>query len=326
MKKTYSILLFALLLSACEVTEKTVSPIGDEVGASDTSGNSSQGSGDTSVDVDVKVTSHTSGQRVSAQSILVSGDCQNSLGDVEISGDIQGGTAFTSCSGNRFSRIVTLNNFNSKNTINVKQGFGANFNQSSLDIVLFARAAFCGDGIVNQSFEVCDSTAGCDEFCQSGGAFPANLVLARVRVNSVSNQGNGSVTRDIFLGSETHSIPSGVWFPVMQNGVVFFDPQTNTFDQAPGLLARRIGSEIKLMLKTSLTASDFEHIDGRLEFHNAFASSLRNGIGLEATESGQDGFAELDPDQDEIVIESGISHFWFSETTEDDAYFTEWSQ
>ena len=331
MLKFLSLVLCLFVLNACKVTEKTVdlASTGTSSITSDESTNSGNGGnnsgGGSTQSIDAKVTSHINNQEVSAQVVAISGDCSSGLGNVSVSGDVSAAPVSLDCENNRFSGFVTLLNFNGDNQITVSQGSGANLNQSSVNLSLFARAPFCGDGTINQGFEVCDGSSDCNEFCQSTSFSHPDLVLARVRVNSVSNQGNGSMTSNVFLGSETHSIPAGTWFPVFFNGTFFFDAQTGTFDQAPGILVRRIGSEVKLMMSTGLTSSDFEHVDGRLEFQNASAIGIRNGIGSEAAENANDGVAELDPDQDETVIESGVSHFWLSEDTGDDAYFTEWN-
>lgn len=318
-----------LLSIGCKVTEKTVDQsssgsnitAGSDSTGSDTSGG---GGGGTAVGKDAKVTSHFNGQQVDAADVFIEGQCDSSLGNVIVEGNINASPVTMSCQANTFSGIVKLTEFNALNSLTVSQGAGASFVQSNIDLSLFARAAFCGDNVVNQDFEVCDGDVGCDEFCQNASSANDDLVLARVRVSNVVNIGNGEATNNVFLGSGQFSIPSNVWFPVFFNGSFFFDQQTTFFSDAPGILVRRIGSEIKLMLSTGLSSSDLEHIDGRLEFQNAIAKDIRNGIGAEAAENESDGIGEFDPDQDEIFIESGISHFWFSEDEGDDAYFTEW--
>ena len=273
---------------------------------------------------ELTVLSHISGQRVSTQQITLAGDCDSTLGDVTVSGDVIGSPVQISCNNQVYSSSVILLNFNQANNFTVIQS-GAVENLIDFTLTLFVRAPFCGDEIVNQSFESCDGESFCDEFCQNGSNLHPDLVLARVNINSTETVGQGKSKNDVFLGSATQSIPAGVWFPIFLNGSFFVDPPTPSFETAPGLLVRRLTTGIKIALSTRLSLSDFEHIDGSLEFHNAVAVGVTGGIAAESLELGFDGFAELDPDQDEVFIESGASLFWMSESTGEDAYFTQWN-
>ena len=170
----------------CGVTEKTVNR-GD-------ASTSSSGAGTTGEAQTLSVTSHFAAQRIDNQTETIAGTCANGAGDITISGDVQGGSLTTPCNSGLFSVAVTFVNFNSNNSFTVSQG------SESLPFVfeLFARAAYCGDGKVNQDWEICDGSADCTDKCETATLKHADLVLARVKVDELLNEGNGEQTVDIF--------------------------------------------------------------------------------------------------------------------------------
>ncbi|PCI27367.1 hypothetical protein COB52_04915, partial [Candidatus Kaiserbacteria bacterium] len=139
--------------------------------------------------------------RIGLSTFLLSGTCRADKGLVSFAGDLVGPNLTAAClSDGTFSTLVTPTKLHAINTIEVRQNLDNGTAVDSLSFSLFPRDVFCGDGFVNQPFEVCDGGASCDEFCQTPDSFPTDLILAKVKVDSFENSGDGSFTPDIFLG------------------------------------------------------------------------------------------------------------------------------
>ena len=183
-------------------------------------------------------------------------------------------------------------------------------------------APYCGDGVVNQEWEQCDGGEQCTDWCQVPTNQCTEDVFARVVVNTISNTGSGDVTSDIYLGQGVNPIPESTWFPLVLGGSPIIDPAISGYADVPGLAVQRADGEVTLLLYGSRTGADKEHANGYIEFHNSEALTQTSLPGQDKLEKGFDGKKKVKPGQDEVWIDSGLSHFWLTTTTADDGYTT----
>ena len=204
------------------------------------------------------------------------------------------------------------------------------------------RDPYCGDGVENQEWEECDGDDVpqgeiCDERCQIVDDECSDRVFARVNVNKedVQNWGDGNMTSNIYLGSNTYNIPSGVWFLLSEGGVAVNDPDVSGYEDVPGLAVQRLEGQVRAVMHGSNGTEDIEHIDGNIEFYNASVENLLNDTSNNNRLEGEDPFnitAEgskaIAPGDDEVwLVDGDIEHsyFWMTTDIADDGYYTEWS-
>ncbi|GBD33893.1 hypothetical protein HRbin34_00194 [bacterium HR34] len=185
---------------------------------------------------------------------------------------------------------------------------------------------YCGDGLVNQSWEQCDGQSYCTSFCQFNSQCIAG-VFARINVINVENWNGGDMTSDIFLGSASNRIPQGKWFPLYVNGSYIDDSDIGNYEVVPGLAVQRQGSNKKLRVRLHGSHTEAsgtkEHIQGYIEFINASVLTQESdNSGNNKLENPFDNIKEKEPTQDEVWISDNKSMFWLTVTTQDDSFYT----
>ena len=186
----------------------------------------------------------------------------------------------------------------------------------------YEAAPYCGDGIQNQAWEQCDGGDQCTQQCQVVTDQCTEDIFARVVVDTVANTGTGNATSDVFLGQGASSIPSGTWFPVVLAGTPVLDAAISGYEDVAGVAVERGTNGITVLLHGSATGVDKEHVQGYLEFFNSTATSQTSLTGQNKVEKPTDGTKKIKPGQDEIWLDSGVSHFWLTTTTADDGFTT----
>jgi len=205
-------------------------------------------------------------------------------------------------------------------------------NQSSYDPTIddetdpiIGYAPYCGDGIVNQTWEQCDGGIQCSEQCQNVDDNQCrDLSLARVNVTTLENHSNGDVTSDIFLGSVLNKIPSGAWFSIWENGTYTTDADITPYEDVAGLaIERQVGNIRTVLFGSHGPDGSKEHIQGNIEFFNATTTSqTSDNTGNNKLENGFDLVMDNVPGQDEVWIDDDVSYFWLTVTTADDGFNT----
>ena len=193
--------------------------------------------------------------------------------------------------------------------------------------------AYCGDGIVNQSWEQCDSTEGCSVQCQTGTPVCSEDVFVKAVITETQNvQENADMTEDIFLGTSTLPIPSGAWFPVYYNGSYVNDDSIEGYEDVPGIALQRDNGSITTRHYGSHPGDGTqEHVEGYLEFYNAGDLAISN----DESDNGQNRMEGSDwnttipnvsttitAGRDYAWTSATTSSFWMTVTVADDSYFT----
>ena len=183
---------------------------------------------------------------------------------------------------------------------------------------------YCGDGIVNQSWEACDGGSSCTAQCQNQCV---ELSFARVVVEDVFNDVGGDLTSDIFLGGSSNKIPQGVWF-LVHNGISYItDSDILSYDDVPGIAVQRIAGKIRTRIVGShpLPGIIREHVAGYIETFQANVTGQENdptptvGHGLE---NGFDGNKFIGARGDEVWLDGGKSKFYLTAVDVDDSFYT----
>lgn len=230
--------------------------------------------------------------------------------------------------------------------------FGQTYYCVAFNALASGYAAYCGDGVVNQDWEQCDSgsqlelstsntegggggsVVGCSEQCQF--VVPpqqcSDLTLAKIHVDEVLNWQGGDMTGDVFLGSESNVIPSEVWFPLYWNGNYYLDSDLSNYEDVEGFAVQRLQDSLRVVMHGTGAQGDKEHVDGHIEFYNATVGNLTSDNSNSYPNSNQleNGFdgtgVELyNAGNDEVwTADDNMSHYWLTTTTADDGYYTDW--
>ncbi len=191
---------------------------------------------------------------------------------------------------------------------------------------------YCGDGVVNQTWEQCDGGAQCTAQCQTVGQCVA-MSFARITITDVQNieRGsgtNGSVTSDLFLGSASNRIPQGTWFPVFAGGSAITDSDLAAYADVPGLAVQRMAGKIRVLLYGSYPQQPrvppLEHLEGTIEFFQGVATGqvVDTSVNSVLENDAFDGQKFVGARGDELWLSGGKSYFWISVDTANDAFFT----
>jgi hypothetical protein len=194
---------------------------------------------------------------------------------------------------------------------------------------------YCGDGIVNQDWEVCDGGGdSCTAQCQRPDTC-VDKAFARVEATTIKNRPDGNLTDTIYLGGNglANTIPNGVWFLVHdENGpVVDPDMYSDGYALSPGIVLERTSDKTVRLEVSGVDDEETsgEHIEGLIEFFNTSPTSQSNddaGFIGDAVENPTDGIKALNADQDEYWMEGGMSKFWLTVTTANDGFFTHYDE
>jgi hypothetical protein len=209
-------------------------------------------------------------------------------------------------------------------------------------------APYCGDGVVNQTWEMCDNGAAngvtdnvCTAQCQNINQCTTKA-FARAVNTAVSNTGDGDMTTDVFLGGNSYAlnrIPTGTWFMIFDGVNYVSDPTMNgtpltTWSNVPGLAIERMAGGIirsnmfgyhKHDTTVPANYSGTEHTDGYLEFFNTTPLTQSNDTFSDwHIEKWTDGIFGGESN-DEISISGIKSNFWLGVKPASDSFFTTYS-
>ena len=194
--------------------------------------------------------------------------------------------------------------------------------------------SYCGDGVVNQWWEECDSgddpmIVGCSVRCQIMGApVCSEDVFVRAVITDVQNlKTEADMTEDIFLGTSTLPIPNGTWFPVYYDGSYVNDDSIEGYEDVPGLAVQRDNGSVTVRHYGSHpSCTGQEHVEGYLEFYNAGVLGIANDTSdnNRMENWGPDMVAQkaVNAGKDAAWTSTTTSDFWMTVTTADDSYFT----
>lgn len=193
--------------------------------------------------------------------------------------------------------------------------------------VAFNVASYCGDGVVDQDWEQCDSETGCTEQCQwSEQNECSDLVLAKINVNEYNNEGSGTLNDDVYLGSDTNVLVNNIWFPVYWNGAPYaLDPDISAYEDVLGLAVQRLSNSLRIVMHTSLGSSDMEEVDATLEFYNANAKISDDNETMDYSDnSGNNKLENSGAHPDSVNVHDGVADFHLWATTADDGFYVDW--
>ncbi len=185
---------------------------------------------------------------------------------------------------------------------------------------------YCGDGMINQSWEQCDGGAQCTDKCTFGNQC-VDLILARINVTDVKNSTTkpGNMTSDLFIGGSAtqNKIPDNVWFALRHNGTYFNDAAITGYANVPGLAVERDQGKVRVQMYGSYSGGNAdpnynEHVEGYVELWQADIDSQVN----DKSENPFNGVKQLLFSEDELWISSAKSFFWMSVNYDDDGSFT----
>ena len=195
---------------------------------------------------------------------------------------------------------------------------------------------YCGDGEVNQEWEQCDAGPASSESCTAQCQLTeenqcSDLTLAKVTVDEVINEEEGSTTSDIFVGDDV-PIPSGSWFLLYWNGLYVNDVDIPSYEDVEGLAVERKEGTIRTVLHGDKLKADIEHARGSVMLYNAsvtdIASDDLSGAGpSNKLEKGFDGLKPepVSPGNDEVEITADDNvDFWLTTNVADDGFYVEY--
>ena len=197
--------------------------------------------------------------------------------------------------------------------------------------------AYCGDGVVNQWWELCDSgnnpqIVGCSNQCQYVIPDCREHVFIKTSLFNIQNvKQDADASIDVYIGGRI--IPSGVWEVVMYDGVAVIDTDDmNTYEDTLD-----VGVTMQRKATGTITTRHFgshqndgtqEHLEGTIVFYGSDATSVGNDTsGNNQMENwGPNMVAQkaINVNKDAAWIDSEVSNFWTTVTIADDSFFTYW--
>ncbi len=191
-------------------------------------------------------------------------------------------------------------------------------------------APYCGDSIVNQSWEVCDGGDSCTSQCQATDQC-SEIAFARVVIDNVHNEGIGDMTSDIYIGGgdeNLNKVPQGTWFPISAG---YDSDPTFTHNPASYLFSKGVAVERRLgQVRLGIHGSQntpgesLYHVDGHVEFSNTTLTGIMseaNQTGM-ALENPMDGDKQYKEGHDEISMADNTSIFWLSTDKSNDVFYS----
>lgn len=185
---------------------------------------------------------------------------------------------------------------------------------------------YCGDGVVNQDWEQCDpgrdsKSLGCTDQCQWEEQVEcSDLVLARVNVHEYSNEGDGDLTDNVYLGSDSNVLPNGTWFPLYWMGAPYeLDSDILGYEDVPGLAVQRLSNSVRIAMHASQGRDDVEIVDATLEFYNADAT----GYSSDGADNNKLENSGAHPDSVNVYDSQADFYLWAN--TGDDGFYVDWS-
>ena len=212
---------------------------------------------------------------------------------------------------------------------------------------------YCGDGIVDESWEQCDpglvsrdsisidNESSCNQYCQFDNQC-SDLVVARINTDNLVNTGEeygADMTEDVWLGGDdegVNNIPGWAWFPVYYNGSAVDDLDFGNYDNVedvPGYAVNRDEDMIRVRMHGDHPAQEIairEHAEGSIEIRHAFTdtsvlTAMKNQLAGNAMEfpfNGTTG-SVTNPGNDELNL-GGLGNFWMVVGPEDDGFRAEY--
>lgn len=248
-------------------------------------------------------------------------------GDITGNLVIGGDTVDTSATG---TYMVT---YNAQDT----PGLSADQVTRTVNVTPLIYGAYCGDGVINQWWEVCDSgndpqIVGCSDQCQYVIPGCREHVFVKTSLFNIQNvKQDADASTDIYFRGKI--IPSGVWEVMMYDGIAVIDTDNiNTYENIPN-----VGVTMQSIATGTITTRHFgshqndgtrEHLEGTIEFYGSAAVGVGNDTsGNNIMENwGPDMVAQkaINASKDAAWIDSEVSNFWTTVTVADDSFFTYW--
>jgi len=203
--------------------------------------------------------------------------------------------------------------------------------------------AYCGDGVVNQEWEQCDTEEGCNDQCQEDDQC-SELVFGRINITDVTDDvtedgsnppadddgfwnkpgGDGDMTGDTYVGGNTLAdiVPNNTWFLLHDGTDWVNDPVPHSaYRDVPGLSVQRRDGETRVTMYASHDADGLhlEHVEGTFEVFNSSITSHVTDISS-ASELSVDGIKKVKHDGDELWMDSGDAYFFMTAGGDNDSF------
>jgi hypothetical protein len=133
------------------------------------------------------------------------------------------------------------------------------------------------------------------------------------------NLGDGDVTDDIYVGSDSNQLNDGEWFQLHDGTNYIIDPVIDGYEDVPGLAVQRMNGQLRVVLRGSgEPAPEYkEFIEGAIEFYNA------NVTAVSSDNSGNNGLEDGTPPTtlDVIGYSGDEANFTLQVDTADDGFY-----
>lgn len=153
-------------------------------------------------------------------------------------------------------------------------------------------------------------------------------VYARIVISSVVNNGTGTFVPNIYLGSATNILSSGMWFPLYTaDGAAINDPDIAAYQNVPGLAIQRINGEVRVFnygwyegtLATQYPNN--ENIRGTIEFFGVQAKAHRSDVDDNRIEEA--GSSQTTTPDEVRITSNGTVEFYLRTSVKSDAFYVE---
>lgn len=131
---------------------------------------------------------------------------------------------------------------------------------------------------------------------------PVPPVRLRVHFDRIKNNGNGAVTKQVFVGSEAVLYAEDVWIPLTENGVVIVDDGMDL--EVAGISMQRQNGFVRIVAYGGLDNGGKEVVDATIEVDRAFIDHVENEAGENEGEQPFDGNENEGVGGDEYILAS----------------------
>lgn len=170
----------------------------------------------------------------------------------------------------------------------------------------------------------CDTEEGdCDEEENNDNPGSCDEMWAKVDVTDFYNLGDGDVTSDSYVGSDSNVVADGEWFQLHNGTNYIIDPVIDGYEDVPGLAIQRMNGKVRVLLHGSdQPAPNYkEYIKGSVQFYNALVTGvMSDNSGNNMLEDGS-GNSTLDS----ISYSGDTASFELQVDTADDAFYASYA-
>ncbi len=176
---------------------------------------------------------------------------------------------------------------------------------------------YCGDGVVNQDWEMCDGGASCTAQCQTADQC-TDKAFAQVVFDTVENTGTGDMTNDVYLGSTDNVIPNGTWFLIGDSDASIVDPDIALYRDVKGLAVERTDGSVRVNQYAFHPSDGHEHTIGHINFFGGALSSIVSDISDDKMELTD---ADPHPEKDSMAVNGTAVDFEMHTTPKADGFY-----